>query len=202
MRVTLFTYDRPRMLNATVEHLASHGITPIIYNDGVTHPFRGKQGFWQTWDEALKACQKSDEDFFLFMPEDFQDIDIERIKELHEEFKDKPYVYNIINDGRHESWLRFQRKQPINGTEEIGFCDCGFFCNREALEATKWRIKQPPASRWKTEGMSSGVGQQLTTMFTNYRVKMYKPVKSLAYHGDHESKMHPEERKRNPLKSK
>ena len=30
---------------------------------------------------------------------------------------------------------------------------------------------------------------------------MYKPVKSLTYHGDHESKMHPEERKQNPLKS-
>jgi hypothetical protein len=31
---------------------------------------------------------------------------------------------------------------------------------------------------------------------------MYTPKKSLAFHGDHESKMHPEERKKNPLISK
>lgn len=202
MRVTLFTYDRPTMLKQTLNHLESYGITPVVYEDGVTHPFRGKQGFWKTWDEALKACEKCDDTFFMFMPEDFLDIDIDRIKEIHEQFKSRPYVYNIINDGRHECWSRFPRKQPVNGHEEVGFCDGGFFCNREALSATKWQMKQPNPIRFKDPSISSGIGQYLTFAFTNRRVKMYKPVESLAYHGNHESKMHKEERKKNPLISK
>ena len=32
--------------------------------------------------------------------------------------------------------------------------------------------------------------------------EMMKPKKSMAFHGDHESVMHPEERKKNPLISK
>lgn len=202
MRVYLTTYNRPQMLEATLKHLGSFGIEPIIYEDGVTHSFRGKEGYWETWDEILKDCEKNPSDLYLFMPEDFQDLDFERVIEIHSKLKKNPYVFNIINDGRHESWGIFQRQQPKNGIEEIGFCDCGFFCNREALAKTKWRIKQPPASRFLNPAMSSGVGMQLTHAFKNGRVKMYKPVKSLAFHGDHRSEMHPNERKNNPLKSK
>jgi hypothetical protein len=190
------------MLKQTKAHLKSHGIEPIVLHDGITFPFRGKKGFWQTWDEVLKECEKNPSDMYLFMPEDFEGIDIERIKQIHQEFKRNPYVYNIVNDGRHECWLRFQRQQPKNGHEEVGYCDGGFFCNREALKLTKWRIKQPPESRWNNPNMSSGVGMQLTHAFKNGRVKMYKPVESLAYHGDHESQMHKNERQRNPLISK
>lgn len=202
MRVYLTTYNRPKMLMETVKHLERFDIIPIIYNDGITHPHRGKQGFWETWDEILKDAEKNPSDLYLFMPDDFKDIDIERILELHEEHKHEPYAYNIINDGRFECWLQFQRQQPKNGTEQVGFVDCGFFCNREGLSKTKWRIKQPPKERFENPNMSSGVGMQLTHAFTNGKVKMYKPVKSLAFHGDHESQMHPNERKNNPLISK
>lgn len=204
MKVYLFTYNRPKMLKATLKHLKSHGIEPTVYNDGVDFPHRGKEGFWQTWDECLKDASKvKNEDLFLFMPDDFENIDIERIKQIHESFKGKPYVYNIINDGRHESWVIFKKQKPINGTERVGFTDCGFFCNRRALEATLWKVKPIPKERWiKNPLASSGVGRYLTIMFTNRKIPMYKPEKSLAYHGDHESQMHKEERKINPLISK
>ena len=202
MRVYLTTYNRPTMLMATLKHLWSFNIEPIIYADGVTHPFRGKEGYWETWDEILKDCEKNPSDLYLFMPEDVLDIDIERIKEIHKGFKGEPYVCNIINDGRHESWVRFQKQQPKNGLEQVGFTDCGFFCSREVLQKTKWRIKQPPATRFNNPNMSSGVGMQLTNIFTTYKIKMYKPTNSLGYHGDHKSEMNTEERKRNPLISK
>jgi len=202
MKVYLFTYNRPQMLEQTLRHLALYQIEPTIFHDGVTHPFRGKQGFWQTFDEALKDAQQSDDDFFLFMPDDFQEIDINRIKGIHQKFKHSPYVYNIINDGRFESWLPFKKQQPNKGTERVGYCDGGFFCNRSALQATKYRIKQPPFDWVKNPNLSSGIGRSLTFDFKNGNVPMYIPTDSLAIHGDHESQMNPEERLIHPLISK
>ena len=49
---------------------------------------------------------------------------------------------------------------------------------------------------------SSGVGYQLSRRLIQLDIPMYKPIKSLAKHGGHESIMHTEERKLNPLKSK
>ena len=201
IRAYITAYNRPKMLASVIDTLHAVGIVPIVFEDGVTHPHRGKEGYWQTWDEILKDCEKHEADLYLFIPDDVLDFDVDRMKEIHLRFNE-PYICNLINDGRHESWVVFQRQQPKNGLEQVGFTDCGFFCNREALSKTKWRIKQPPASRWNNPNMSSGVGMQLTHAFTNAKVKMYKPVKSLGYHGDHESEMNPNERKKNPLISR
>jgi len=199
MRVYITSYDRPDML----KKVASQFENPVIFEDGVTHPFRGKQEYWRTWDEILKDCEKNPSELYLFTPDDFLDLDIGRVLEIHERLSNRPYVCNIINDGRHQCWGGFKKQEPVNGLEQVGFCDCGFFCNREALEATKWRIKPVPPERWERDpNMSSGVGQQLTYCFMNRKIKMYKPVKSLAFHGDHESKMNPSERLKNPLISK
>lgn len=201
IRAYITAYDRAEMLKQVVERFREFDIEPIIYEDGVTHPHRGKKGFWQTWDEILKDCKENEADLYIFVPDDFLELDIEKIKQIHNEIG-KPYVYNIVNDGRWQSWGYFRKQQPINGHEIVGYCDCGFFCDRGALEETEWMIKQPNPKRWdRNPNMSSGVGQYLTGKFM-HTVTMYKPVKSLAYHGDHESKMHPEERKKNPLKSR
>ena len=59
-----------------------------------------------------------------------------------------------------------------------------------------------PKSRFNIKDISSGVGQYLTFAFNKAKVKMFTPIKSLAYHGDHESLMHKEERIKKPLISK
>ena len=206
MFITLFTYDRPEMLKETTDHIRRNigeNDTLTIYNDGVDFPHRGKKGFWKTWNEALKKCEENVDDIYLFMPEDFLNLDFDRVREMHERMKHEPYVFNIINDGRHQSWGAFKKQDPVNGVEQIGFCDGGFFCNRKALEAIGFYMIEINERRWKEfPNLSSGIGQQLTGRFHRAKVKMYKPVKSLAYHGDHESKMNPEERKKNPLISK
>ena len=204
--IFIFSYEREEMLTQVLSNLSDY--EPIVIDDGssffipncIRYEHEGKQGFWKKWRDAFEMCKKSDDDFFMFMPDDFLNVDMDRILSLHEQLKDKPYVYNIINDGREWSWLPFKGVQINEHTMQIGFTDCGFFCNRKALEAIDFKIDPVDPRRWKNNpNLSSGVGQKLTKSFTLKGVKMYKPMKSLAYHGNHESKMNPEERKINPL---
>lgn len=161
----------------------------------------GKEGFWRSWNYALNLCKESNDEFFMFTPDDFTNLDLKRIKKLHNQFKSKAYIYNTINDGREQNFIHTPVFNVDDETINVGFNDCGFFCNRLALEKLNFEMKQIPASRFVQEGISSGVGQQLTQRLYSAGVPMYKPIKSLAFHGEHESVMHKQERKLNPLKS-
>lgn len=166
----------------------------------------GKEGYWQQWKIAFAEADRVDDDLFIFMPDDFMQLDYEKILELHDTLKVRPYSFNLINDGRDQSFRHFTPKPvTINDTEcmNVGFNDCGFFCNRATLEKLNFRIDPVSPSRFHADPLrSSGVGEQLTLRMRNAGIYMLMPVKSLAVHGDHESIMHKTERKRNPLISK
>lgn len=197
----------------TVKHLESHGVKLTVYDDGsevrIKDPrflylkHHGKRNYWKVWNKMLHHAENCLADLYIFMPDDFQDIDIERIKELHHQFKHEGYFYNIINDGRVKQWINQEPKPIDDFTTRIGFTDCGFFCNRPALHKLGFYMKDP-RDKWFEQGehISSGVGMMLTNRTHRARIPIYLPKESLAYHGDHESKMNPEERKKNPLISK
>ena len=178
------------MLEEQLRHLKVFGIDPIVKWDGVDFMHRGKDLYWLTWNEMLEDCKKNEADIYLFMPDDFERIDIDKIKELHQ--KRECYAYNIINDGREKL---FNRQVPYmeDGDINCGFVDCGFFCDRKALDVLGYHIDRP-----EVKEDSSGVGRALSNKFF-LKIEMYKPVKSLAYHGNHESLMHPDIRKKTPL---
>ena len=210
IKAYITTYNREEMLKELVADLKQYEISPTILDDGSTyktnltnyfrHGGRGKQGFWKTWDYILKDCKEAD--LYLFLPDDFKDINIRELIRLHHTLKDKPYCYNIINDGRVKNWTNILQRKVDDNTIMCGYVDCGFFCNKEALDKIGYYMDRIPSEWFKTEAISSGVGYQLSKRFLKARVVMYKPVKSLAYHGNHKSEMHPEERKKNPLISK
>lgn len=200
------TYNRLGMLSQVVNHLNTFGIIPQIKDDGSTynhnfhqyfrHEHRGKDGFYLTWQEMLLDCEKSDAELFLFMPDDFQDLDYKMLLALHYEYtKHGAYAFNIINDGRSGMWTGIQESQLNNTVIMCGMVDCGFFCNKQALDGLNVKWYEP------TE-VDSGVGKSLSLAFLNKRVPMYKPAKSLAVHGNHKSEMHTEERIKNPLISR
>lgn len=181
-------------------------IDRLVLNDGQRLTTRstlncvhtGKKGFWKKWDLALRTAEHIDTDFYLFIPDDFENVDYERISKFHEAHKDKPYFCNVINDGRTQQWVRFNEQPYNNEFTRIGFVDCGFFCNRSALQ--KIGFNMTPIDTSRMAGItSSGVGMQLTRRIHQTGIPIYKPIKSMAYHGDHESVMHPEERKKIPL---
>lgn len=205
------TYDREHDLKRVVSHMNKNGLDPIIYDDGSTyetklpnyhrHEHRGKKGFIHTWEDMLKVCRNNNADLYIFMGDDFHDLDLERLYQYHQQFKVYPYACNIINDGRTKCWTNLSCLD-MGDYYRLGFVDGGFFCNREALERINFSLGSLPNGWHNKANRSSGVGMLLSTGFHSTRVKMYTPKKSLAFHGDHESKMHPQERKKNPLISK
>ena len=205
------TYDREHDLKRVVSHLNKNGLDPIIYDDGSTyeiklpnyhrHEHRGKKGFIHTWEDMLKVCRNNNADLYIFMGDDFHDLDLERLYKYHQQFKLYPYACNIINDGRTKCWTNLSCLD-MGDYYRLGFVDGGFFCNREALDRINFSLGSLPNGWHNKANRSSGVGMLLSKGFYSTRVKMYTPKKSLAFHGDHESKMHPEERKKNPLISK
>ena len=206
----IFNYEREEMFKEVLEHLKH--LNPVVLDDGssyfIDYPnvikFKngGKKEFWRKWFVAFELAKASDDDFFLFMPNDFLDLDLDLVQKLHKKYKNKPYLCNIINDGREWCWIQKPAEPVDQYVRKVYFTDCGFFCNREALERIEFTIDPVNPKRFKYRDISSGVGQQLTFKFNRNGVKMYLPIKSLAKHGDHESTMHGEERKKTPLISK
>jgi len=222
MRITIFTYDREEMLKSLLNELADKRHFKHIVDDGspwakersltsdtVYHQrlaHAGKQGFWMRWAQAHIACMDSYDDWFLFLADDVKDINMEAIEALTKQgWHNSLVAFNVVNDGRANCWGPYKTGQKdieVSGIKyhEVGFVDCGFLTNRHTL--SQITIDPVDPKRFDNTALSSGVGKQLTLKFRELRVKMMNPTPSLCYHGDHPSKMHPEERKNTPLISK
>lgn len=206
--IYIFSYQREQMLKSVVRCLQDKDY--LILDDGsdfelprmIKFPHEGKFGFWKKWAYALDHAKSTKDELFVFMPSDFLQLDLARLESLHLSHRHEPYVYNLIDDGRNKCWNNIPAKPYNQQTIQVGFTDCGFFCNRTALEALEFKMF--PISRisfYLRSSTSSGVGRQLTKRLNRLQVKIFKPIKSLALHGDHPSLMHAKERLRNPLLS-
>lgn len=226
IHVTIFSYQREEMLDNILREVNAfqdasvHELSYIILDDGSGFTIRdknavqfehvGKPGFCLIWDYALKALIGVKADIFLFIPSDFADVDFERIVAYSKRYGrmahnhgSRPYVYNLVNDGRTNCWNVFRPQHVDQDTMCVGFTDCGFFCNGVTLDRLGRHVKKVNPERFTNNAqISSGVGQQLTQRLTAAKVPMYLPYKSLCFHGDHPSTMHPDQRLINPLISK
>lgn len=217
IHITIYSYEREEMLRNLIEEIkvfsaSGYDVTYNIIDDGSSfnhfdnfHQFKhgGKPLFWERWDYGLRQAELEVADMYLFIPSDYSKIDFKGIIKRHLNHNHLAYAYNVINDGRTFCW---NMVRPINIDEhtlKVGFTDCGFFCNRQALDRLGYYVSPVNPLRFvDNPAISSGVGQQLTQRMRKMNVNMYLPKKSYAYHGDHPSTMHKEEREKNPLKSK
>jgi hypothetical protein len=214
MKIIVFSYNREEMLINLLTEL--EGLDVTVIDDGsdfiINHPkviktpHEGKKGFWKKWVIAHQIVLGSEEDYFLFLPDDIKDINLEWLKGLEsQQWNEHLFTINVINCGRTECWGPFNTGQEPFEIEditlnEVGFVDCGFFTNRYTLENIE--IHEVHETWFRNENISSGVGAQMSESFRNIRAKMMMPTPSLCYHGKHESKMHTNQRKRIPLQSK
>lgn len=213
IKVIIFSYERQEMLKALVEEVRQvPNVSYSIIDDGSSfvfpdnfHQFEhgGKPMFWRMWDYALRSLKDDNSDIFLFIPSDFSDVNFTEIINRHTYHDRIAYVYNVVNDGRENCWNLTKPVKIDNNTLRVGFTDCGFFCNKRALDKIGYYVNQVNPQRFvANKNISSGVGQQLTYRLRRYCVAIFSPIKSLAYHGEHPSTMHPDERIKNPLTSK
>lgn len=212
IHITIFSYERENMLKALVEEIKAFSSVNISYkiiDDGSSfvlpnnfYQFEhgGKQKFWRMWDYALRSLKNDRSDIFLFLPSDVSNVDFKQIIARHRQFSRNAYAYNVINDGRVNCWNTVKPTMIDQHTTSIGFTDCGFFCNRLALKKIGYYVNEVNPQRFEhNSAISSGVGQQITFRMRKAHVAMYMPVKSLVYHGNHPSVMHPNERLKTPL---
>jgi hypothetical protein len=215
IKIIIFSYERKQMLlnlMDEIEAATDHDISYTIIDDGSSfvldknfHQFNhgGKQKFWRMWDYALRMLKNDKSDIFLFMPSDVSKVNFNRIKQAHLQHGNHAYAYNLINDGRTNCWNMIQPVQVDEHTMKVGFTDCGFFCNKQLLNRIGYYVNEINQRRFEhNEAISSGVGQNLTFRMLRTNCNMFTPTKSLVHHGDHESLMHPEHRKKIPLISK
>jgi len=209
--IYIFSYQRKEMLLNLIDELRHHEFT--IIDDGSDfklnlsnfHQFehKGKEQFYLLWQYALKEASNNKDNLFMFIPSDFQRIDLNNIFRYYNMLNHEPFVCNIINDGRKSCWNLHQPKPYNEELNQVFFTDCGFFCNRSALEKINFTIPSIDKNRFiYNKNISSGVGQSFTNLFNKEKVKIFTPINSLAYHGNHDSLMHKKERIIRPLISK
>jgi hypothetical protein len=198
----VFTHDRPDMLQNLLKEI---GLEDTVVLD--KHPaWDGKRKFWIKWREAVKLALESNHDWFLFLADDFSNINMNAINQLATSIWDNHLVaINILNDGRTHCWGMHSTGQPEFDAygitlKEVGFVDCGYLTNRHTLK----NLKIEDVGQWWFDrpDKSSGVGFQTTKQFRQLGVKMMMPTPSLADHGKHESVMHGDHRKETPLVAK
>lgn len=207
--IFVFSYNREEMLKNVISHIKDYNY--LIIDDGSDFTIKdqrflkflhhGREHWYMLWDYVLRLVEQTKHELIIFMHDDYQNIEIKRIFELHDKFKSKPYFYNINRDKRTNCWGRYPSVQIDDYTIKMGFIDCGFFCNRMALEKMGFYMIPVPQERFKNKYISSGVGQQMTGRIRAKNMDMYKPVRSISTHPSGDSKMLPEERKRHPFPS-
>ena len=226
----IFTYNRIDMLTNTLKEVreAWPDEKILVIDDGSDIDFKeyeflselfkaeilqfkheGKKGFYKLWDYALHRCEESADSFFTFLPDDYSQIDFAAITNtewhlnaVNQTSTNRSWAFKLVNDGRPPQWTTF-KEQPYNDELTlINWLDCSFHCNRQALNAIGYYMMPVNQKRFEVPGRSSGVGEQLTIRMNKAGVPIYRPIKSFAFHGDHDSVMHGEERVINPLISK
>ena len=75
--IIVFSYNRFEMLKQVVKELEGENF--IVLDDEssfdidsldcsfIQFEHVGKEGFWRSWNYALKLCKESDDNFFLFL---------------------------------------------------------------------------------------------------------------------------------------
>jgi GT2 family glycosyltransferase len=150
----------------------------------------GKIRYWKTVSDGLKVNKSLPWDYLIFLADDLVLSD-NFFEVLRENCKNNRVV-NFFNAGFESMW----------GYRE--YVDGAFASPRSLWQDLSYKAPPVPRSRWRGKRhLSSGVWWRVTQEINNrgYRVKKLKD--SLVDHlGNSDSKMNPEERIKNPLKSK
>lgn len=210
MTIIIFTYNRPDMLRRLLNECVGHGEIFVI-DDGSEYDYTeferdctyireghgGKRWFYKKWMTAFDIARNATSEDVLFLPDDATDIDFDRLYRGN-----SIHVQQLLYTGRTKEWTGVKpQTTKWNGEDylKVGFVDCCYKTNKSTLQKIGWYQPVIPAY-WFTSGkMSSGVGAAQSRLFVERGVPIYLSERTIARHGDHDSVMHYEVRKKEPL---
>lgn len=168
----------------------------------------GKKGYWQIMNDVFRDAETWDFKFFFFLQDDcrltkgFFDLAIQEYSDIND--PNKATLCTFTPQSVYDRVMWGNRKAEdvnVSGKKflKCHYVDCIFMCPRETLQLLKFSVDPVPNTRFTSNVISSGVGQQLTTRLIRLRKTMYCAWSSLISSHSNESKMNEEERKKNPL---
>lgn len=225
--VAIPTFNRIDLLKRLIAGLDAaaqkYEVHVVIFDDGSKNPVykedfsfsniidlvvvrlqhHGKPLYWRIVNAAFEFLQLASADYYYYLPDDVEvqdDFFLKTIDIWSAIDSTRKICLNLLNDGREKCWTDFTRVPMSNNSYEFyksQWLDMAMMFDKKLL---RYRVKKISPDRWKTnKNLSSGVGQQLSQRFHEAGYEMFQVKKSFVFHGNHESKMNPEERILNPL---
>lgn len=225
--VAITTYNRPEMLRRLLRQLrheqGSHELEILVYDDaghdslpdndpalaGVqVHRFgrnHGKAGFWQLISRILADAAMSRADYLVMLQDDAGVVPgfFDTARRTWEGINDtRKAALFMLRDRQREgqaAWTGFKPVDRRHGrlvVTQTQWTDCMFFAGRARFLSLVPSIK--PVERLPGV-QSSGVGRQISLRLHEGGYTIYQPKRTLVTHGRHESVMHGEVRRHQPL---
>ena len=165
---------------------------------------QGKKNYWQLINYGYMYLKNKSFDYLIQIPDDVRLIDnfFKVSVELYSHINDKKKAcLNILADRRRftAQWTEIQPKQLNKDIIKTGWVDMAYISTKNYLKALNYEILPVPISWASNKKRSSGVGMQISQRLVSKGYNLYNVVNSLIYHGSHNSVMHPNERKQNPI---
>ena len=222
--VVITTCNRPELfaltLSDTRRELSGHESRIVVVDDCSDEPYgesadgiiyhrmtvrQGKDGYWRVVNAGLRAAARHSFDRLLFFPDDVRlkpGAIAEAVKLWDAIESEKKIALQILQDDRagKKSWTNWQPVQVVFGGERFWhsqWIETCFIATPEFLDVI---LPLPHIHRPPYLG-SSGVQRHISMKLHRLGYEMYQVVDTLVSHGDHESLMNPQERKRTPLVS-
>lgn len=218
--VIITTYDREDMLKLLLEDIKRNSegkrVLTVVFDDGSPNTIDytkydikyvkyvnnyGKKKFWKLIDNTFKYIERIEAKYYFYLQDDLRMVDgfFEKAIELYEKIPDKSKIcLSTLTIDTQINNLKFTKIPPIQFDEYIKtqWCEFFFLAEKRFFEKLNYEIYSIDDSRWEQNPLlGSGVGQQISERLISCDANLYHCKKTLLSHGNHDSKMNPDDRK-------
>jgi len=171
----------------------------------------GKKGYWKLCTYAMQVIRdNSNFNYFVKLDDDGRLVDrfFDKCCHIWESIHDpRKICLNFRVDSREGKrvWTNFvPQKKYFNGIPvyRSQWVDMDFFVPFQFFSTLGYEIPKPPDQRWRNPLISSGTGKYISNRLHKMGYSLYLTEQTLVIHDEHDSKMNPRERSKNPLITK
>jgi len=217
--VYITAYNRQGMLDALLEQLTDFNVT--VFDDASEPKLvvpksvqlvrarqnHGKKGYC-VWINKLVQMARRGPKYTMVLPDDVLFIDggLDRARAIFADLlldnPNKGICLNMLRDNRNSNWTKKKNTHYNESCFSSGWVDGLFICNKKFLHNFGSIPSQHPGRWIANPAQSSGAWEYVTRKNYKDGHLFFQVKKSIVVHGDHPSVMHPEHRKKSPIRNK